>query len=422
MATKFFKKIGIVALAVFLFSSVGVYIQHDLAQAYVRYGPAAQLDIGDIKSSHIMDGTITGVDINQSAPFRFETASTSSFTAATITATSSVTLSTTTSYVLNVGSLTATTSATLPATTFSGQVTLSAGAPTLANHAATKNYVDTNSGNLTISAIAGADIPANTLVAMATSTVAAVNAEGAGATTEGICFGKATLCQEAAQSFTENEQYLTSIAVSLNKTGTPTDNIILKLCISSGADPSCANEIASTTISGASLLTTYATSTWNIYPGVFLGRGVKYWLVADRSAADSDVNFYNIERDNAANNYANGAAAYYGGGSWTHQATWDIKFKMADSGLTAGYVYTTNASSWQSANSTVGYVTTAGATSTQVTVKVMGLTSGLTGLSALAPYYIGNYAGIISATAGITSYQIGTAVGTTSLLIKPARY
>jgi len=67
MATKFFKKIGIVALAVFLLSSVGVYIQHDLAQAYVRYSPAAQLNAGDIKSLHILNGTILGEDISSGA-------------------------------------------------------------------------------------------------------------------------------------------------------------------------------------------------------------------------------------------------------------------------------------------------------------------------------------------------------------------
>lgn len=442
MVKNAFKKLGIIAFAVVMFSGVGVYIKHDLAQAYVRYGPAAQLNVGDITSAMIKDNTIVSADVAS-----FNSYLISSTTIANLTATSTVSLPSgvitsaniidgvivnadiSASAAVSVQKI-ATTSTTYFVTdfaqtmdgvkTFGSIPVLPASNPTTDNQAARKAYVDSATGIFNYTATAGADIASGVAVAVATSTIAAVNAESASATTEGICFGKSTLCNEAAQSFKENGMYLTRVQVSLNKSGTPTDNLVIKICGSSGADPSCANEVASTTISGASLSTSYATSTWDIYPGVLLGQGVKYWLFFDRSGANDDSNFYNVERDNAANNYANGAAAYYGSGAWTHQATWDVKFKMSDSGITQGYLYTGNSSAWAPANSIIGISSAAYATSSQAKIITQGVSAGYSGLTPLNSYYAGNYAGVIQSTAGAESYVIGKAIGTTTLFIKPA--
>ena len=63
MVKDVYKKLGIIALAAFLLSGMGTYIKHDIAQAYVRYNAAANLNTGDIKSSHILDGTIVEADM-----------------------------------------------------------------------------------------------------------------------------------------------------------------------------------------------------------------------------------------------------------------------------------------------------------------------------------------------------------------------
>ena len=442
MAKNYFAKIGVTILAAVQLVAVGWYIHHDLAQAYVRYGPAAQLNVGDIKSSHILDGTIVAADMANYLSLLL-----ASSTIGSLTATSSVSLPTGSITSAMVGDNTivdadisstaainlqklATSSATHFVTdgaqtiagikTFSDIPVLPASDPTADNQAARKSYVDNSGGTIAMTGTTGANIAANVAVAMATSTVAAVNAQSASATTEGVCFGKATLCDTAGQSFKENMMYLTHIDVSLNKTGTPTDNVILKLCVSGATDPVCTSEVASTTISGAGLSTSYATTTWTLYPGVLLGQNVRYWIVASRSGALSDANYYNIERDNAANNYANGAAAYALSGSWTHQSTWDIKFKMTDTGITQGYIYTGNGSSWTTANSIIGISNATYATSSQAKIAQWGPRTVFSGLTPLANYFVGNYAGVIQSSAGTESYVIGRAVGTTTMFIKPA--
>lgn len=85
MVKNYLGKIGITVLAAIQLVAVGWYIHHDLAQAYVRYGPAAQLNAGDIKSLHILDGTILGADISSGASTTMN-----KFLAGELTATSSV--------------------------------------------------------------------------------------------------------------------------------------------------------------------------------------------------------------------------------------------------------------------------------------------------------------------------------------------
>ena len=69
MVENIFRKIGVLGSLLMLIILGSILTTSHFATAYVRYGPAAQLGTGDIKTLHILDSTILSADMaNYNSP------------------------------------------------------------------------------------------------------------------------------------------------------------------------------------------------------------------------------------------------------------------------------------------------------------------------------------------------------------------
>ena len=467
MATKFFKKIGIVALAVFLLSSVGVYIQHDLAQAYVRYGPAAQLNAGDIKSSHILDGTIVGTDISSGASTTMN-----KFLTGELYATSSVSLpsgSITSTMILDgtindsdivsilnkmlgtttIGSLTATSSVSLPVDSIeSAEITNDTIVNADINSAAA--IVDTKLAQITTAskvsgtaltslasipasagiipqanmlsgttlsfkAIAGATLnTADSVYIQATSSIATTttwHASGA----DCLEFGDATGGDEQIGQSIAETLIVNNLSLVVRKTGSPTADIILGIQ-ASVADLPSGIYLTSTNIPNASITTSFATTTAVLSNPYTITNDTTYWLVASTTAPGSAIDNFLVQCS-SGNPYSGGKAARKNP-TWSQVGTGQYDWSLSlNEILTAGNAYQASAAKWESSNAWLGFAQATTTINNLVNIDVAGIAPGFNGLTAGLKYYLSNTLGTIASTPGTLDTQAGIAASSTSLVI-----
>lgn len=462
MVENIFRKIGVLGSLLMLIILGSILTTSHFATAYVRYGPAAQLGTGDIKTLHILDSTILSADMAN-----YNSLILASSTIGSLTATSSATLpagSITSANILNseivnadintsaavaysklnlTGSLLnadistaaaistqkiATTSTTFfindiaqtmdGIKTFTSIPVLPASDPTADNQAARKLYVDNASLGTIYKYTAGTAIPSNTAVFVATTTNTDGDVQGWAVGTGQPCGQAAPNVGQCAETTLETfHRAVTSIDLRLIKNGSPTDNVVVSLQTTTGDVPSDI-QIASTTVAASSIGVSFATTTFTFTNPPVLAGNTKYALVIGRSGARDNTNYIGTDIEGVTTRYVNGHHKPYTS-SWLDQTTHDMTFKLNYVGTTADSLYISNASSVLLASSTIGYVKTGVASGATATVITSGTWTGLGGLTTLGEVFLSTASGLIGGTTGAVNYKMGWAVSSTTALIKP---
>lgn len=120
-----------------------------------------------------------------------------------------------------------------------------------------------------------------------------------------------------AQSFKTGEAWtgIEALRVMLASVGDPTDNVVVDICANNAGVPGTV--LFSATLDGATL-EEYLQPVWfQIGDQDTISAATTYWLVLDRSGADSNTNYYSVGVDiTYARGYADGALYMYNGSTW----------------------------------------------------------------------------------------------------------
>lgn len=119
---------------------------------------------------------------------------------------------------------------------------------------------------------------------------------------------------------------LTSVRVKLSKAGSPTDNLNMYLCATSGGLPTSVIATSTTTLSGASVSASATDYTFD-FSDVPLSAGTTYAFYLARSGIPNVSNYYNVHQYNG-NIYAGGTSLTYGT-SWTANSSQDLYFLLS---------------------------------------------------------------------------------------------
>lgn len=232
-------------------------------------------------------------------------------------------------------------------------------------------------------------------------------------TLNNMIFQFSTTLQAVWQSFTTVAWWmLSSIAVNLKKTGTPTWNITMDVYTNDNLVTPLYT--SSTTVTAASLTTSYATSTFN-FSNAYLAPATVYRFRLSSSWSNSASNYINC----------GDTTAWYAwwisynidsGNAWS---TWsnDLWFTatIASTGETSGRLYKTSASFWY----TVWFIWFARqSVSAAATVQVdTALTKNQSWLTPVVDYFLGNTAWSVSTTAWTVSKKIWKSLSATEIAI-----
>lgn len=127
-----------------------------------------------------------------------------------------------------------------------------------------------------------------------------------------INVGKATVTAaddvtEVGQSFTADGPFISKVTAWAGKAGTPTDTIVCKIYTDSSDDPSTELIATSTGLDSDDLASTPAAEDFVFNEQDFsqpLKKGLKYWIVFDRTSTASDTNYYKIHYKGTASTVA----------------------------------------------------------------------------------------------------------------------
>lgn len=196
------------------------------------------------------------------------------------------------------------------------------------------------------------------------------------------------------------------VKVTLQKLGTPTDNVIISIQTNAGGPSGvdlCSGSIAAASITGS--------AEYNIQMNqkVTLTANVAYWIVFSRSSTLSATNRYGIGVKSSG-----GSDNVYNGSSWANLGT-DTEVKLIitpssgeiapGSAATAGYF-----------EAFVGFATKNSLRTSQCPIIIVGELTGRTGLS-VGYYYLGDTSGTINTSPGTNTRKVGIATSSTTLLI-----
>jgi hypothetical protein len=148
--------------------------------------------------------------------------------------------------------------------------------------------------------------------------------------TTGQSFGNNAISEAVAQSFTPASAIdVTSIRVALNKSGTPTDNVSLKIYSDTGANlPNASLGTADNVYNGANVSTTQSWVEFHFATPVSLSASTKYWMVLERSTAVDGSNNY-LVRYNSGSVYASNGVSVRNSGTWgAESSTNDMVFQI----------------------------------------------------------------------------------------------
>lgn len=250
------------------------------------------------------------------------------------------------------------------------------------------------------------------------------NIDGNGVQDRGI--GQDTTGTEiVAQGFVESSgMRVTKIKVWLKKTGSPADNIRVSIQGDSGGNPD-GTPLASATLAGASITTSYVEYTFTLSAEVNITPSVQYWIVLDRTGALSDTDYY-LVRVSTDNPYSPDNLRYKSGAdsSWNDEASEDIDFEILLTTV-AGRIYNASArtvASHDEYSAFVGFTSALVAGGSTVPVYIAGEATGFSGLTPGGTYKLAGTAttpayGTVSTGGGTNSRKVGIATSATTLLI-----
>lgn len=222
----------------------------------------------------------------------------------------------------------------------------------------------------------------------------------------------------AAQGINEaSAKTVDKLVVYIAKAGAPADTVQVAIQANAAGQPS-GTDIAYGTVSGSSLTTTAAPYTITLNTRVTLSASTQYWVVYKRSGATDNTNYYRLGGLVYTSQYSGGALYYYeGGSSWLASTDGvDAHVDLLESTIT-GRVYRTSGTLAAYATSFIGFARSAAAKGASVDVTTGGLQTTFTGLSTGTPYYLANATGTISTSAGTFSRKACMAVSASSCIV-----
>lgn len=202
---------------------------------------------------------------------------------------------------------------------------------------------------------------------------------------------------------------LARLVIYLNKTGSPSDNVVCKIFANDKTTPVA----TAVTYPGSNLSTSAAWIAFDFSDqAVTLSASTQYFIELSRSGSVDGSNYYNVGYAGADIIAGDDHSTYYS--SVWHDAVIDIMFKVQSA--EAGYVLA-------AANDleTLDFIGISSETKTAgstMEYKDSGIISGFTGLTPGAVYYLSDTPGAISTTAGTYERKVGRAISTTELLIE----
>jgi len=204
----------------------------------------------------------------------------------------------------------------------------------------------------------------------------------------------------------------------MKKTGSPTDNIVLRV-FGAGANPEAgALLIASTSVSADTLTTSYASTTFMI-DNWLIATSTQYYFVIARSGAQDGSHYYNI--DAATNVTANTKRWLYDGATWTNDAV-DFSFSYGFGAPVGQAVEASGVETHGTIDAVLGIsnaTTSAGGTASIVT---QGNLSGFSGLNIGFPYYLASTTGNMATSSGNIVKKMGIATASTTLIVQVQPY
>lgn len=142
-----------------------------------------------------------------------------------------------------------------------------------------------------------------------------------------LCFGYNSSYTYEGQTFLMNGRAsVSAVKVKLSKAKSPTDNVNMYLCATSGGLPTSVIATSTTTLSGASISTSATEYTFN-FSNVILEPDTTYAFYLARSGALSTVDYYNAHLK-GSNVYSGGMEVTYGT-SWTANSSQDLYFVLS---------------------------------------------------------------------------------------------
>lgn len=194
-------------------------------------------------------------------------------------------------------------------------------------------------------------------------------------------FGTIGVPETAARFTAPYDFTLTSIRVYVNKTASPSDNLIARLYTDSTNSPGTQIELSATTVAGSSI-SAPGFVTFNFTSA--LTANTKYWIILDRDGANDNTNYYNVQRNNlwsdgSVQSIFPNSLAKSSSATLTGWGTTDACFRIEFKGTIAGgyYKWTGNRTS----RLVVPYGVVTGVDGSTATVCLSGKATGLSGMT-----------------------------------------
>lgn len=352
------------------------HLSYYTAEAVTQFPPAALLQPNDITTSHIRDGDILPADLSQTSGRYWD-----------MKGDWHVSGSASTTGALIVG----------------GNLTISG------------TCTGCSGSNLITPLTSGMAISAGdaVLVASSTNKVNTLSIQLGTATDLHIGESTSQPSTQIAQSFKSGDVgVIESIRYKAKKVGAPADNLIFSLQIDSSGAPS-GTMLASSTLAGSSLSTSYTVATTTLDVPVKLAANTTYWFVVDRSGANDNANYYDFETSNSSV-YEGGAAAQLNG-TWT-TITYDIRLNF-EYGATEGALYPTYASSTAGVASFIGFAESSISKGASGNVIIGGLANGVSGVATGTIMYLSTTAGALQPQAATVSRKVGVGIDGDSVIV-----
>lgn len=162
-------------------------------------------------------------------------------------------------------------------------------------------------------------------------------------------FGAGGTSEQQAQSFNSGAGgSVTSVVLRTDKSGTPTDSLIVEIQTDAAGVPSGTVVGTAGEVPVADLVPVVAVSTWNVFPvTATLSASTTYWIVVRRSGSRDTLNYIRI-MGNSSDVYSGGTPATMNSGTWT-AGTNDLGFAIplgSGSTIDGGTASITDSDAW----------------------------------------------------------------------------
>lgn len=394
-----------------------------LARAVFVSAPQIPILTGDITTTEILNGTIIDLDVSSSTAIGLskigiggQSTAIPFLNGGQLNASSSLLSYTPSTATLLTGNFTATGTTRFNGVTYTWPSADGSNAQVVqTNGSGVLSWVTNGAGFLPLSATARETLLANTPVIVSTSTVAATN-QNCGGNASSDNFGVATgNTSVATLLFFPSGTNLTGVTLRLKKAGTPTDNVIVGISTTSSALIPTLTYIATSSVAGTSLTTSFASTTFTFNRNVYAAATTTYSLLLSRDSSLSDANYY-TEQVNGAACAGNANYKNWSGSAWSGLAQDSFQLLLSSTAVASGDVMAAYGDNFDLASSTIGWTNASITSGSSGTVVISGIGAGFTGLTAGAQYYLANrpYGGF-STTAGTGGVSLGRAVTSTTM-------